>query len=247
MRALAQRLAVVAVVLSWTGLASAQTADEIVEKSIAALGGRAAIEKAKTRVATGTISLQTPAGDIPGTIEIYSAVPNKVRTVVKADLTQFGAGPLVVDQRFDGTNGYVLDSLQGNRDITGNQLENMKVSSFPHPFLTYKALGTSVALGPKEKIGTRDAFVVTFTPVAGSPVRQFIDAETFLPVRAVSTVDVPQIGQLEQTADSSDFRDVDGVKTPFRIALSSSVQGLTITITKIENNVPVDAKLFSKP
>ena len=85
MRALTVRLVAVGVVLSWAGLASAQTADEVIEKTIAALGGRAAMEKIKTGIMTGTISLQTPVGDIPGTIEIYNAVPNKVRTVIKAD------------------------------------------------------------------------------------------------------------------------------------------------------------------
>ena len=31
-----------------------------------------------------------------------------------------------MDQRFDGTSGYVMDSLQRNRDITGNQLDNIQ-------------------------------------------------------------------------------------------------------------------------
>ena len=132
MRILLQRFATVVVVLAWAHVSSAQTADEIVEKSIAAMGGRAAMEKIKSRSMTGDISLTTPAGEIPGTVEITNAAPNKSRTVIKADLSAFGAGPLVIDQRFDGSTGYVLDSLQGNRDITGNQLDNMKSNAFPH-------------------------------------------------------------------------------------------------------------------
>ncbi len=102
------------------------------------MGGRAALEKVKSRQMTGTLAIGTPAGDIQGTIEILNAVPNKARTVIKADLSAFGAGPMLIDQRFDGTKGYVIDTLQGDREITGQQLETMKANAFPHPFLNYK-------------------------------------------------------------------------------------------------------------
>lgn len=247
MRILSQRFAAVVVVLAWAHVSSAQTADEVVEKSIAAMGGRAAMEKITTRSLVGDISLTTPAGDIPGTVEITNAAPNKSRTVIKADLSAFGAGPLVIDQRFDGTAGYVLDSLQGNRDITGNQLDNMKSNSFPHSFLTYKAMGTTVKLVGKEKVGDRDAFVLTFEPATGSLVRQFVDAESYLPVKTVVKANLPQVGDIEQTAMASDFREVDGVKVPFKLQVTSPATGFTMTFTKIANNVAVDEKSFMKP
>ena len=248
MRLLTQRIAAVVMVLACAQVARAQTADEIIEKSIAAMGGRAAIGKIKTRVSTGTITLTTPAGDIPGTIEVYNAAPNKIRTVIKADLSAFGAGPLTVDQRFDGTTGYVLDTLQGNRDITGNQLDNMKNNSFPHPFLAYKAMGTNVKLGAKEKDGAGEAYSLTFEATTGSPIRQLIDAQSFLPTKSVVTVNIPQLGQdVEQTAVVSDFKPVDGVMVPHKLVVSSSVQGFTVNFSKIENNVAIDEKMFSKP
>lgn len=247
MRILTQRLATVVLVLGWAHAASAQTADEIIEKSIAAMGGRAAMQKLKTRQMAGTMMLSTPAGDIAGTIEITNALPNKTRTVIKADLSALGAGQLVIDQRFDGTAGYVLDSLQGNREITGSELDNMKANGFPHPFLDYKAQGISVKLNPKEKIGDRDAFVLQFETAAGSVIRQFVDAETYLPAQTVLKVNLPQMGEMEQTGRPSDYRDVDGVKVPFKLQVATSMNGFTITISKIENNVAVDEKLFVRP
>ena len=98
-------------------------------------------KRSRRRVTTGQLSIGTPAGDITGTVEMYAAVPNKQRTVIKADLSAFGAGQLLIDQRFDGTTGYAMDSMQGNREITGSQLDNMKAQSFPNPFLNYKAIG----------------------------------------------------------------------------------------------------------
>src|SRR5690349_8261379 len=118
MRPLIQRFTIVVLARAWAHVASAQTADEIIEKSITAMGGRAAMEKIKSRVMSGTITLRTPVGEVPGTIEVINAAPNKARTLIKADLSSLGAGPMQIDQRFNGTDGYVLDSLQGDRPIT---------------------------------------------------------------------------------------------------------------------------------
>jgi len=247
MRTLIQRLAVGVFVLAFAHTAAAQTADEIIEKSIAAQGGRAAFQKIKTRTLSGTITLGTPAGDIPGTIEIQNAAPNKTRTLIKADLTSLGAGPMQIDQRFDGATGYVLDSLQGDRPISGNQLDNMKNGAFPHPYLTYKATGASASLAGKEKMDGRDAFVVVFEPTSGSPIRSYIDAETYLPIATRVKTNLPQVGDLEQTSHTSDYRDVDGVKLPFKIEVSSALQSFTIVVNKVEHNTTIDDKLFVKP
>jgi hypothetical protein len=243
----ATRCALAALILLFAHAASAQTADEVIEKCIAAMGGRAAHEKIKSRVMIGELSIGTPAGDIAGTVEMYGTLPNKQRTVIKADLTQLGAGQLVIDQRFDGTNGYAMDTLQGNRDITGNQLDNMKAQAFPHPFLNYKAMGTSATLGAKEQIDGRDMFVVILEPTAGSPVKTFIDAETYLPARSMLTTDLPQVGKIEQSVDVSDFRVVDGTKVPFKMRLSNPQNVITMTFTKVESNTPLDEKMFVKP
>jgi hypothetical protein len=236
------------VVVSSARAAWAQTADEVIEKSVTALGGRASFAKLKSRRMTGTITLQTPAGDVAGTVEVVNALPNKTRTLINADLTSLGAGALTIDQRFDGTKGYVLDSLQGNRDITGDQLENMRNTGFPHLFVKYKDLGIVAKLIGKEKVGDRDSYVIAFEPTTGSTIRQFIDAESYLPIRAVIKVPVPQLGQdVEQTSDVSDYRDIDGVKIPFKLSVSSNVQNYTIVINKVEHNTAIDDTLFVKP
>jgi hypothetical protein len=241
------RLSLVVLALAWAHTAAAQTADEVIEKSITAMGGRAAHEKIKNRVTTGQLSIGTPAGDIAGSVELYAAVPNKQRTVIKADLSAFGAGQLLIDQRFDGTTGYAMDSMQGNREITGDQLNNMRAQSFPHPFLNYKATGSSVKLGANEKVNGRDMFVLIFEPTVGTPIKAFIDAETYLPARSVITAEVPQMGKIEQMVDPTDFRDVDGVKVPFKMTLTNAMQSISMTFSKVEHNVTLDEKMFVKP
>jgi hypothetical protein len=154
----------------------------------------------------------------------------------------------VIDQRFDGQNGYVLDSMQGNRDVTGNQLDNMRNAGFPHAFLNYQALGFTAKLQGKEKNGAGEAYVIVFEPSKGSTIRQFIDTQSMLPVKFVLTVNVPQVGQdIEQTTVLEDYKEVDGVKLPFKLSSSSSLQSFTVTLDKVAHNVDVDDKLFVKP
>src|SRR6476646_10165857 len=81
-------------------VARAQTADEVVEKALTAMGGRAALGKLTTRVSTGTITVSTPGGDVTGTVETYNKAPNKSRSLVKIDLATFGLGQVTQDQRF---------------------------------------------------------------------------------------------------------------------------------------------------
>jgi len=248
MRTLIQRFAAAAVVLAFAHTAAAQTADEIIEKSIAAMGGRAAHEKLKNRVATGELSIGTPVGDIAGTVEMYAAAPNKQRTVIKADLSNLGAGQLLIDQRFDGTTGYAMDSMQGNREITGSQLENMKAQGFPSPFLNYKQSGISVKLAAaKEKVGDKEAYLLTFEPPSGFPIKSYIDATTFMPIRTVVRAELPQVGEIEQWVEPLEFKEVDGVKVPVKVRLTNSMQTITMTFTKVEHNVTLDEKMFVKP
>ena len=237
-----------ALILTCGRITAAQTADDVVEKYLAAIGGRAALAKITSRLTTGTITLSLPNGPVSGSIEVLNQQPNKSRTLTKLDLTSVGAGQLTREQRFDGNTGYILDSLQGNREITGNQLENMKNAMFPTPLLTYKERGATVELAGKEKVDGRDTYVLIFKPKSGSVARQFIDAETYLPARIVVKLDVPEAGgEVEQTSDLSDYRVVDGIKIPFALKVSSAAQSFSIAVTKVEHNVKIDEAVFLRP
>lgn len=224
-----------------------QTADDIVEKHVAAMGGRAALEKVTSRVMTGIISVSTPGGGLSGSIEVYNKAPNKSRTAVKIDASQFGLGQIVQDQRFNGTSGYAIDTLNGNREITGDQLEVARTNTFPSPLLKYKDAGSKLELLGREKAGDRDAYVLRLTPKTGPSARMLIDAETYLLAKTIITVNVPQIGgDVEQTVVVSDYRDVDGVKVPYQIQSINQFQTISITATKVEQNMAIDDKMFSK-
>jgi outer membrane lipoprotein-sorting protein len=246
MRVIAKGMLLAAFVLTGAA-ASAQTADEIIEKSIAAGGGREALAKLTSRATTGTMTVSTPGGDISGTVEALNQAPNKSHTVITLDLSAMGAGKMTIDQRFDGTNGYATNSMQGETPVTSGQLDTWRNAIFPSPFLDYKARGTKIELTGKEKLGDNDAYTLLMTPAKGSASRLWVDATTYQPVKAVLTVDTAETGPMEQTMVMSDFREVDGVKIPFKIVGSSPMQTFTMVMTKVEHNVNVDPARFVKP
>src|SRR5688572_26337319 len=223
-------MAAVALLALLTSPALAQTVDDIIEKHLAASGGRAALSKLTSRTATGTITLTSPVGELNGTIDVFVKAPNKSRTLIKLDLSAVGGGQVVSDQRFDGATGYVIDTFNGNREITGSQLDALRNASFPSPLLNYRDHGTAAALAGTEKVGDKDARVIQLSPKTGPPLRMFIDAESFLIVRTVMSIHVPQLGgDVDQVQEFSDFHDVDGVKVPFSVRSSTSVQVVKAT------------------
>jgi photosynthetic reaction center cytochrome c subunit len=247
MRSTSVRIVLAVAVLASARMALAQTADDIVEKTLTAQGGRAAMEKISSRSMKGTIAMTSPAGDLPGTIEVLNQAPNKVRTLLNLDLTAAGAGTVTVDQRFDGTNAYATNSMQGDTQVTGDRLETLRNNAFPSPFLGYKDRGTKIVLAGKEKVGDKDAYVLSVTPPTGPASRVWIDAESYLPVKTSTTIDTPETGPLEQTIEFADYRDVDGVKVPFKLSATTAVQSYTVKVTSVEHNVKIDPALFAKP
>jgi hypothetical protein len=236
----------VLIVPAFLNSAPAQTPDEVVEKHLAALGGRAALAKLTSRRSTGTVTIATPNGDLAGPIEISLKSPNKTRAYITLDLTPLGApDKMTIEQKFDGTAGRSTNSMQGAAEITGNQLLNMRNNTFPTPLLTYKEAGLKLEVLPKEQVGGRDAVVLQATPKAGPPVRYLLDAETYLVVKAVTRTSSPELGEFESVSEPSDYRAVDGVKVPFAVKTTNPAQSLTIKLDKVEHNVALDDAIFA--
>jgi len=232
------------------GLAAqaADTVQSVVDKHIAAMGGREALSKITSRKAVGTIALSTPVGDLTGPVELYSKAPTKSRAVISLDLTAIGGpGTLDIEQIFDGVAGWSIDPMQGDKEITGVQLENMKSAHFPSFFVEKDYAGQKLELLPRETVAGKSWIVMKVTRPSGSFVTIYFDPATYLIARSVSMTENPQTGgMMQQSGESQDYRTVDGVKVPFVIINSSELQTITMKLTKVEHNVAMDDAMFKK-
>ena len=223
----------------------APTADAVAEKYLAAMGGRDALGKLTSRRVTGTVVFNTQGTELNGPYEVSTKAPNKVRVLIKLDLTPAGlAEMMTIEQKFDGVSGVTTNTMQPSVTIAGSQLEHMKNNAFPSPLLNYKAAGMKLELLPKEQLGGRDATVMVATPKTGPSMKLYFDPDTGLLLRSVVRLSTPDQGDIEQVSEPSDYRVVDGVKVPFKIVNTSPNQTITIKIEKVEHNITLDDSIF---
>lgn len=211
--------------------------EDVLSRYMEALGGPAAIDKEKTRVMKGTYVLSTGEA-LP--YEVYQVAPDKFHSV----LTTPRSG--VIERIFNGTSGWVKDS-RGIHELEGGQLNDLK--RYVDFFRDTKLAGqfSRLAIGGKDVIDGRDVYVVRGNRDSRRE-RLFFDAQTGLLVRRIAYLET-MIGVIPEQTDYSDWREVDGVKVPFTVRVSSvdPSESATRKFTEIRINVPVEESNFSKP
>jgi hypothetical protein len=242
MKRVVSLIVAIGVLLSVRGFAQPQTGlpsvDQILEKYITALGGRAAIEKITSRVAKGT--LEIPNVNMSGSIEVSEKAPDKSLAVL--DLPGVGRAR----EGADASGAWADDPQTGLRDKTGSELADAKRGAIFNSELKMKTIYKTLEVTGRETVGGRPAYVVLATPAEGSATRMFFDAETGLVVRQAATRDTP-VGPIDVDVYLEDYRDVEGIKQPFTIRQVTSTFTLVIRLSEIKHNVALDDALFKKP
>ena len=217
--------------------ATLPTIDEILQKNIDAIGGRAAMTKITTVTARGTISV--PDAGVDGTIQLFQKAPDKALTIV--DL-----GGMQQREGVDGVIGWSNDPQNGLREKTGVELAVAKRGAVFARELRMKELYPKMVVKGREKLGTSEAYVVEATPTEGSPDTLYYDVTSGLVVRQLVTRQ-SAIGPLEVDIALEDYRAVDGVKRPFRIRQVTTQFTAVVQLTEVTHNTPIDDSMFRKP
>jgi zinc protease len=214
------------------------TAAKVIEKSIEASGGRAAMEKLSSTHAKGTMEFQ-PA-EMHGAVEIYAKAPNRQLVVSLIE----GLGE--IRQGFDGQVAWSQDAGGDITELSGAALEDLKRSSTFNAALKWQELFPKAELAGEEDVDGRRAYIVKLTSAAGKQVTHYYDAGTFLLLREKGVRDTPQ-GPMDITADFSDYRDVGGLKVPFRTKQVLPMAEIVVVISEVQTNVAIPDSLFAKP
>lgn len=218
--------------------AALPSADEILDKYVKASGGKEAIQKLTSRASKGTFEIE--AMGISGGFQSYAKAPNK--NAVTIEIPGFGT----VQQVFDGTKAWDSNPQTGLRELAGEELAAQKRDGDFYQTINMKTHYPKMTVKGKEKVGTAEAYLVEATPAEGGPEKLYFDVTTGLLIRTDVERDSPN-GKMAVEAYMSDYKVVDGVNIPHTLKQVTPMFSMTIKMTEIKHNVPVEDAKFNKP
>jgi hypothetical protein len=229
----------IVIITALTGAAAlqAQTADEIVNKHIAALGGKEAIGKVKSLVTESTISMM--GGENPATTTIVDGVGYKSEM-------EFNGTKIV--QCVTDKSGWMINPMTGASDpspMPEDQYKVQKNSIYVGGALSdYESRGSKLELMGKEG----DAYKIKLTTKDNIEYFYQIDATTYLLKSMVTKGDM-QGQQVDITTTLSDYRKTDaGFMVPYALDINIGGQfELTVAVKKVQLNPTIDPSFFEMP
>jgi photosynthetic reaction center cytochrome c subunit len=233
--------------------------ESILDRYIQALGGAERLANLKSFDATGTAVGYGGLGG-GGAVEVAAQAPDK-RAMIITFGKETGRGDEI--RSFDGRVGWVRTPLNilGEFQLSGGDLDGARFDaqfSFPGQI---KGLLTNWRTGPPLSIsdppnpsspdpaGAAQTHVTN--PVQGTGPRNllvtlYFDKQTGLLLRELRYGGSP-IGRVPTQIDYSDYRDVNGIKFPFRITYAWLDGRNSIVLSEVKTNVPIDQRKFGRP
>jgi photosynthetic reaction center cytochrome c subunit len=218
----------------------APSVDQIFEKYIQALGGAQRLAGLGSYVAKGTSAGYGPEGD-KRAVEIYAKSPNLRTTIIH---TLNGESTTT----YDGRAGWVAAPLRPVPvlALSGSSLDGARMEAelcFP---ARIKQVLTKWRAGFPATVDDRDVNVVQGTGADGAIATFYFDVESGLLVRLVRYSN-SMVGRVPTQIDYADYRDVAGVRMPFRWTVTWLDGKENFELTEVQPNVPIDAAKFARP
>jgi len=228
-------LIVLAVVLVCTK-SYAQTADEIVTKHVAAIGGKAGVESVKSLYIESNVEIM--GNDAPSITWIVSGKGYKNEVTFNGSKIQ----QCVTDK-----GGWMINPMMGQSTATAipdEQLKSMKGQiNVGGPLYDYAAKGSKIELLGKDSAD----YKIKLTTSAGLDVTFFVNMKTYLIDKTTSTISA-QGQDMETTVLFSDYRKIDGgYVLNFGQQVTLPMYSLNITHKKVEVNKEIDPAIFEMP
>ena len=215
---------------------------EILKKALAAMGGEKVLG-IKDIIQSAQMTMNTPMGEMAMETQMTWVSPNKMAQNMKMAMGEMTSG-------FDGTNGW-MKSPMGTQDLPASQKEELVKSMTLNTYVLLKGIDGpdyTVQFFKDDKLNDKPVQVVIVRhKQTSNSVRVYVDPQNSIVVKRVSRGRTMQ-GPADLEELLSDYRDVDGVKIPFKVETfaDGKRQSLT-TISSVKINSGVKDDVFKKP
>lgn len=235
-----------ALLLSTIGLfilsnTQAQTADDVIDRHLDAMGGIANIRAIQSVRMVGII--QTKGGSVPITIQAVNhkgmrmdiTAQGMTQTTAITDSLSWMTNPFAGQPNPERMSDDQQSSLTDQLDLAGGLVD-------------YQMKGNKVNLVGKEKIGDTEVYKLKLTRKSGKVEYDYIDTNTYLLVR---TTAFQRINGEQQASDSwsLDYKKVNGYSMAYTIKIRSAGDSSdqVIKFDTIHINPTVDERIFKIP
>ncbi|GEM_PF-969531 len=229
--------------------ARSQSAEEIIDAHVKAMGGVEAIKALKSVSRKGGVAVTSATiGEMAGVMELV-LIPGR-KAYQKMDLGVF--------IQSGGWNGDVAwqNGMMGLQKLEGRQADQIRSQAWLNALVSSRVLGQegSIAKLDDEKVGETDHHVLEITPPDGGPkLKIYVDKATHLIAQTkLKQTDDLSGAEMDVTIKESDFADYGGVKLPGKVVIElvgGPMGDLTLTTTYSETSVngEVDQSIFEMP
>jgi outer membrane lipoprotein-sorting protein len=242
------------------------TAEQVVEKNVAARGGLQAWRAVQTLSMSGKMDAggnETPTRPVQGVgtggVQLPKRPAEQVRLPFRLELKRVRKSRFELDfsgktavQVYDGTNGWKLRPFLNRHEVEPFTLDEMKAvavqSDLDGPLVDYIAKGTKVELEGTDKVEGNNTYRLKLTLKNGQTQHLWVDAKTFLETKIEGTPRRLDGKYHPVEIYYRDYRTVSGLMIPY--VMETKVQGVKqpekIEIENVAVNPRVEDSRFAK-
>ena len=213
----------------------APSVDAVLDKYLAAIGGKDAVATIASRTVKGTF---TGGDGAAHPIEIAQTADGKYRSVVSVEKGTF-------TMVFDGAAG-TTGGPTWNNPMMPDEIERIRERARLFPAADLHGRFPALAVRGEESIGGRKAWMVMGRGADGRRQTFWFDEENGLLLRTLVLQPTP-LGDLPEQTDYSEYREADGVKVPFVVRHTAPDRTDTIAVSEVKQNVALPASTFVPP
>lgn len=217
--------------LVFAQFAQAQTVDEVIDKHVAAVGGKENLSKIQNVITEGSLTIQ--GADIGVTLTQVN------KKLARQDISAMGMAGFDMLTDKEGWTYMPFNGMQKPEPKTDDDVkEGFSDLDISGPLVDYAAKGNKVELIGKEDVDGIECYKLKVTLASGRDETFFIDPASSLIIRS-KKMQKANGQENEVQTDYSDYRDVEGVKMPFSVGLPFGT--LLITSIKVNQTIPESA------